>query len=91
MRTGVVENGESKGRQYEADQSPYDLCQERGPEDDRQTLYKRGAREVGLSGLYLGLLTPQRPNAKATATPPTSTCSSFLGNPKKEAKKKAKY
>ena len=27
--TGVVENGESMGRQQEADQSSYNLCQER--------------------------------------------------------------
>ena len=29
---GVVENRESMGRQSEADQSPYILCQERGPD-----------------------------------------------------------
>ena len=29
---GVVENRESMGRQLEADQSPYNLCQERGPD-----------------------------------------------------------
>ena len=30
--TGVVENGESMGKQQEVDQSPYNLCQERGPD-----------------------------------------------------------
>ena len=48
MRTAVVKNGELNGRQQEADQSSYDLCQERGPEDDQQTICKREAREVGL-------------------------------------------